>query len=572
MRLALALLMLLATTGLAHGQGTVMPSPVIEFSASNGIGPCNGCKLYHYAAGTSTLLDVYSTSTLTGGTELAQPVVLSSTGRATIYLKAASYRFALYTSANVLIWDQDNVKSIPSVSGNIDLSGVAGETLGVGQVVFLSDGNGSLTAGRWYLADADFTYRSSTATIVGFAAENITSGNTGVIRIGGYQTGLSGLTPGETYYASATAGALTLTPPTNARRIGGADTTTSIVIGGGAGAVVLPDSDGTHTIAVRTSSNLTADRTLTVVPGDASRTLTIGGDSSINQDVSTSGNPSFSWSHIAEGRLTLTSGTPVTRTDVTGASTLYYTPYKGDHISLWDGAKWVIWTFTERSLALSISNLTNYDVFLYDNGGTLTLETTAWSSSAAGTSARTTSLDRLNGVLVKNGANQRRYVGTIRGTGANTTEDSFVKRFVWNVDNRVVTPMFRHDNTNTWTWNTDSWQQARNQSANQLEVVSGLAEDAISIRVVATGTGTTVYGQVGVGENATNALANEAIAGGQGTSGDFVGNMTATLSTVPVIGYNFYTWIERAAGGTVTFYGDNGGTSYKSGISATWMR
>jgi hypothetical protein len=84
----------------------------------------------------------------------------------------------------------------------------------------------------------------------------------------------------------------------------------------------------------------------------------------------------------AEGRLTLTSTVPVTTADVTGASTIYFTPYHGDRISVYDGTRWKAYKFTELSLALgTLINAQNYDVFIYDNSGTLTLEATEWASA-----------------------------------------------------------------------------------------------------------------------------------------------------------------------------------------------
>lgn len=53
------------------------------------------------------------------------------------------------------------------------------------------------------------------------------------------------------------------------------------------------DSNSTHRLALKTTSNLTVDRDLTLVPGDAARTVTISGDATINQDTSTTGSPTF---------------------------------------------------------------------------------------------------------------------------------------------------------------------------------------------------------------------------------------------------------------------------------------
>lgn len=86
--------------------------------------------------------------------------------------------------------------------------------------------------------------------------------------------------------------------------------------------------------------------------------------------------------HIAGGRLTLESGVPVSTTDQTGKTTIYYTPFIHDKISLYDGTRWKVYTFTERSLAIgTLVKAHAYDVFLYDNAGTLTLEAVAWKNA-----------------------------------------------------------------------------------------------------------------------------------------------------------------------------------------------
>src|SRR3990167_3844420 len=211
-------------------QGTPMPWVRQQFLTNAGA-VCSGCLLNTYAAGTTTRQDTFTVIGLTAGNENANPIVMDSAGRPTtgyISLSATTYRFVLTDSTGATTyWDSDNTPAVPAVSGNTDMaSQTAGEALSLGDCVYLSDGSGSLTAGRWYQCDADNTYESSTAGMVGIATAAIASGATGTIRIGGRITGLSGLTAGTRYYASATAGALTATSPTNERFIGVADTTT----------------------------------------------------------------------------------------------------------------------------------------------------------------------------------------------------------------------------------------------------------------------------------------------------------------------------------------------------------
>ena len=60
---------------------------------------------------------------------------------------------------------------------------------------------------------------------------------------------------------------------------------------GSAGTVGLADSDRSNYLYISAGSNLSADRTLSLVTGDAARTLTLTGDATLNQDVSTAGSP-----------------------------------------------------------------------------------------------------------------------------------------------------------------------------------------------------------------------------------------------------------------------------------------
>ena len=188
-----------------------------------------GAKLTTYAAGTSTLLATYSDVDLT--TANANPVVASAAGLfGPIYLsQGVSYKFVLTDSADVAIWSQDNIPATLGDGLNIDVTGTAGVSIAAGDGVYLTDGSGSLVAGRWYKWDADLAYGSNAAEL-GMAPVAIASGATGTIRRGGRVTGLSGLVAGSRYYLSATAGGLTLTQGKFRRFVGVADSTTSLVL------------------------------------------------------------------------------------------------------------------------------------------------------------------------------------------------------------------------------------------------------------------------------------------------------------------------------------------------------
>jgi hypothetical protein len=222
--------------------GTIAPFPKHVFLDNNGL-PCNGCKVFTYTAGTTTKVSTYTDVALT--TPNANPIVLDSAGRATIFLTpGVTYKFVLAPSTDTdppvsPLWTQDNVSAVPpaSTASDNDVTGTAGENITAGQAVFLSDGSGGNTVGRWYRTSATNTYSSSAANLVGFAPSSITVGGSGSVRISGRITGLTGLVAGTLYYLDTTAGALTSSAPTNARAIAQADSTTTAIVGAWVGTI-----------------------------------------------------------------------------------------------------------------------------------------------------------------------------------------------------------------------------------------------------------------------------------------------------------------------------------------------
>jgi len=103
----------MATTSLS-------PTPKLQFFDANG-DPLVGGLLYTYAAGTTTPLTSYTDST--GVSANTNPIVLDSRGEANVWLSGDVYKFALYTSAGVLIWTVDNISTNGSNLPVTDLNG-----------------------------------------------------------------------------------------------------------------------------------------------------------------------------------------------------------------------------------------------------------------------------------------------------------------------------------------------------------------------------------------------------------------------------------------------------------------
>ncbi len=182
---------------------------------------------------------------------------------------------------------------------------------------------------------------------------------------------------------------------------------------------------------------------------------------------------------VPQGRLTTESGVPISSSNRTAQSTLYYTPFIGNKIALYDGTRWGVHSFTERSFAISgLTSGKNYDVFLYDNSGTLTLElSAAWTNDTTRADALTTQ----DGIYVKSGATTRRWLGVIRTTDTDKIEDSETNRFVWNLYNQTARPCKSSNNT-SHTYTTSTLREWNNGSGVvRAQFVSGFAGLGITV-------------------------------------------------------------------------------------------
>lgn len=156
------------------------------------------------------------------------------------------------------------------------------------------------------------------------------------------------------------------------------------------------------------------------------------------------------------GRLTLESGVPVSTTDQTAKTNVYYTPFKHNIITLWDGNAWVPVTFSEITLALgTVTSGIGYDVFAYLSGGSLAIEKLAWTSATA----RATAVTLQDGRYCKSGDKTRLLIGSIYTTSTTTTEDSETARYVGNVYNRVPRRLYKDAGSSSHTYNSTTVRQ-----------------------------------------------------------------------------------------------------------------
>ena len=255
--------------------------------------------------------------------------------------------------------------------------------------------------------------------------------------------------------------------------------------------------------------------------------------------------------HLCQGRITLTSGTPVTTADVTGATSIYFTPYKGDQIGLFDGTYWDILAFAELTLSLAGYTASKpYDIFAYNNSGAVALESLVWTDATT----RATALVYQNGILVKSGTTTRRYLGTIYiNSSGGQTDDSNTKRFVWNYYNQKDRQIKRTEST-AHTYNSSTPREWNNNAAIRVYFVLGLIEEPIygffTCRIYNTAV-------CGFALNRTNDYSANSITPYNGSSSAAqwnVGGSTSLDITHLNVGYNYLTVCEdNGGGGTSNF-------------------
>ena len=284
-----------------------------------------------------------------------------------------------------------------------------------------------------------------------------------------------------------------------------------------------------------------------------------------------------------QGRLTLTSNTPVMTADATAQTSVYYTPYQGNIVPIYDGANMQSYTFGQLTMALNTSNQLStklYDLFAFLNSSVVTIGAgPAWSSSTfRGTGSNTTEYQQIDGLWVnantitlKNGSTsyssipvgQATYLGTVYMTANGQTGMAFQPASaslgtnnilgLYNAYNRVTISSRSIDSTTSWPYSTATVRPANGSTSNRISWVDGLQQSFVRAEYqvqAACSSGDASFVYIGLDSTATpqSSVSGEAV------------SLTASLRTAsdipPQLGFHYVQALENTSGGSgVTFYG-----------------
>jgi hypothetical protein len=228
------------------------------------------------------------------------------------------------------------------------------------------------------------------------------------------------------------------------------------------------------------------------------------------------------------GRLTLTSGVPVMAASVAAATVLYYTPYAGNLVPIYDGANMSAVAFSElsqlttdatKSPAAAAANSV-YDIFVWNDAGTLRCTRgPAWTNSTTrGYSLVTINGVTLNAANITNGPQAQRgtWVGTIGTNATSTINHVFgagasggvaASLGVWNAYNRCMVATSVTDTGAGYTYSAGTARQARASAGNQIAYVQGSNDEgAVCTYSAAIQALASAGGNIGVGFNSSTAF------------------------------------------------------------------
>lgn len=147
---------------------------------------------------------------------------------------------------------------------------------------------------------------------------------------------------------------------------------------------------------------------------------------------------------IAGGRLTAAWDNPVNW--ASRGFYIYYVPYRGHHIGLWDSVNgWRVYDFCTDPLHPIFADIysisqphTNYDIFIKLVSGAPTLVSRVWANDRQ----RANAISLIDGIMVLTSNKAERYLGSIRTDFEGRVLTSPTQGFIYNYYNQVILPLY----------------------------------------------------------------------------------------------------------------------------------
>ena len=277
-----------------------------------------------------------------------------------------------------------------------------------------------------------------------------------------------------------------------------------------------------------------------------------------------------------QSRISISTGVPVMNATVSGATTIYYTPYVGQLVPLYDGTRFHMYdTGGELSQATTdntkspaaVANNSIYDMFVWNDSGTMRCTRgPAWTNDT--TRSAGTALTRINGILLNNtgitngpAANRGTYVGSVRSNGsaqidfiygASASGGTASVLYVWNMYNQVLIGTTVTDSGVTYTYTSSTIRQARASAGNQISFLVGLETGTAKFSYSndqATLAAASAFVQIGVGFNTTSGFSSPRQTIQNGAANAHRVGMTAVYTTAPTtLGAHIISANERSDG------------------------
>lgn len=256
---------------------------------------------------------------------------------------------------------------------------------------------------------------------------------------------------------------------------------------------------------------------------------------------------------LAACRISLSSASAVTITDIVGGSSIYLHGYNGNKIALFTGARWDLFSIPS-GLFMGVSGSTNtaYDIFGYCSGSDILMTSYAWS----GSSTRISPIALYDGVWTLSGSPTHRLLGSIcAGSAVGQVNDAFTFRGVSNIYNRVPRVLRVREATTSWTYASDAWRQMNNSVANKVEFIQALGDMPVTLmHTVKISISSGESAKFSIGLDSTTAVASDANSAEKIYGATILAGVYPThYNGYPGIGYHYLAPIEYGAASAVIF-------------------